>query len=80
LEVTGDILILTGDIDYLQEEGNYSHPFWGWASTNYKEVLVAIGNHELYKGYDINRLKITPSPLLIFVSLILLHWKMIAYL
>ena len=57
LEVIGDILILTGDIDYLQEEGSYSHPFWDWASTNYKQVLVVIGNHELYKSYDINRLK-----------------------
>lgn len=56
LEVVGDILILAGDIDYLQENGNYIHPFWDWASANYRQVIVVPGNHELYKGYDINRL------------------------
>lgn len=57
LEIIGDILLLAGDIDYLREDGNYVHPFWDWASTNYKQVIVVIGNHELYKGYNINRLK-----------------------
>jgi len=52
LEVAGDILILAGDINYLGE--NYSeHPFWDWASENYKQVLVCPGNHEFYKFYDI---------------------------
>lgn len=56
LEVTGDILILAGDIDYLREDNNFTHPFWDWVSAHYKQVIVVMGNHELYKGYDINKL------------------------
>ncbi len=56
LEVVGDVLVLAGDIDYLQEDSKYTHPFWDWASANYKQVIVVLGNHELYNGYDINKL------------------------
>lgn len=56
LKVTGDILLLAGDIGYLSGDGLYLHPFWDWASANYKQVIVVPGNHELYKGYDINKL------------------------
>lgn len=52
LEITGDILILAGDIDYLREDGNYAHPFWDWAAKSYMQVIVVLGNHELYQGYD----------------------------
>ncbi|MFR9670614.1 MAG: metallophosphoesterase [Rikenellaceae bacterium] len=57
LEITGDILILAGDIDYLREDGNYAHPFWDWAAKSYMQVIVVLGNHELYQGYDINALR-----------------------
>ncbi len=57
LEVVGDILLLCGDINYLREDGNYEHPFWDWASANYKQVIVVIGNHELYNSFDISHLK-----------------------
>ncbi len=56
LEVVGDLLLLAGDIGYLSDDGSYPHPFWDWASKNYKQVIVVPGNHELYKGYDINKL------------------------
>lgn len=56
LEVVADILILAGDIGCLREDGNYAHPFWDWASENYKQVIVVIGNHELYHYYDIDKL------------------------
>lgn len=52
----GDILVLAGDIMYLGDEAMKKHPFWSWASDNYKEVLAVPGNHELYKYYDINTL------------------------
>ncbi len=57
LEVTGDILILAGDIGYLGDDNYSLHPFWDWASENYKEVIIALGNHEFYKYYDIATLE-----------------------
>lgn len=48
LEVTGDILLLAGDIMYIED----IDLFWCWARDNYKHVLVVPGNHEFY-GSDI---------------------------
>ena len=48
----GDVLILAGDIAYLGQ-GFADHPFWDWASANYQQVIVALGNHEFYNHYDL---------------------------
>ena len=56
MDPIGDILILAGDIGYLGDDGLMKHPFWDWASSNFKEVIAIPGNHELYKGFDINEL------------------------
>ena len=57
LEVVGDILVHAGDIGYLGD-GNYAaHPFWDWASENYRHVLACMGNHEFYKFFDIATLE-----------------------
>ncbi|MDL2240142.1 metallophosphoesterase [Bacteroidales bacterium OttesenSCG-928-K03] len=53
LHPVGNILILAGDIGYLNDDNYCKHPFWDWASENYKQVIVAVGNHELYKYYDL---------------------------
>ena len=53
LQVTGDILILAGDIGYLGDDNYTNHPFWDWASENYQQVIACMGNHEFYKFYDI---------------------------
>lgn len=53
---SADILVLTGDIGYLDDANYKTHPFWDWASENYKQVIVIPGNHELYKFLDINEL------------------------
>lgn len=53
LRVTGDILILAGDIAYLGDDSYTNHPFWDWASENYKQVICCMGNHEFYRYYDI---------------------------
>jgi len=53
LKAVGDILVLAGDIGYLNDNNYIKHPFWDWASENYKQVIVAIGNHELYQYYDL---------------------------
>ena len=47
LQVTGDILVLAGDIGYLGDENYSKHPFWDWASENYQQVIACMGNHEL---------------------------------
>lgn len=57
LPVTGDILVLAGDTFYLGDESMMRHPFWDWASENYRQVIVCLGNHEFYKYYDLSTLK-----------------------
>lgn len=49
LEVAGDILLLAGDIMYIED----CALFWDWAGKNYKRVLAVPGNHEFY-GSDIS--------------------------
>ena len=57
LKVTGDILILAGDIAYLGDDNYSKHPFWKWASQNYSQVIACMGNHEFYKYYDLSTMK-----------------------
>ena len=53
MNVCGDILVLAGDIGYLGDDNYQTHPFWDWASKNYQQVIVALGNHEFYKFYNL---------------------------
>ena len=57
LQVSGDILILAGDIGYLGDQNYQNHPFWDWESENYQQVLVVPGNHEFYKYYDLSKME-----------------------
>lgn len=50
----GDVLILAGDTGYLGDQNFDVHPFWDWASENYRQVIVCLGNHEFYKYYDLS--------------------------
>ena len=52
----GDIAILAGDIGYLDDENYSKHPFWDWISDNFKQTFVVIGNHELYKYTDLEKI------------------------
>ena len=56
LKPVGDILILAGDIGYLKDDNYSKHPFWDWVSDNYRQVIVAVGNHELYKYSDLAKM------------------------
>ena len=56
LSVAGEVLVLAGDIGYIGDENYSRHPFWDWASENYREVIVIPGNHEFYKMFDIDKL------------------------
>lgn len=58
LEVTGDILLIAGDSAYLDlpdsgRETYKAYDFWDWASRNYKQVIVCLGNHDFYGYYDL---------------------------
>lgn len=56
LEVAGDILVLAGDVGYIGDDNYSKHPFWDWASENYRQVIVVPGNHEFYKMFDLDKL------------------------
>ncbi len=58
LDVTGDILLIAGDTAYLDlpdsgRETYKAYDFWHWASRNYKQVIVCLGNHDFYGYYDL---------------------------
>ena len=53
LDVTGEVLVLAGDICNLMGATLPCNEFWEWASANYREVLIVPGNHEYYQNYDI---------------------------
>ncbi len=53
---SADILVLAGDIGYLGDANYATHPFWDKVSAEFKQVIVVLGNHELYKFFDINEL------------------------
>ena len=57
MKVTGEILILAGDIHVINSDDCLKDPFWDWASKNYKQVIVAYGNHEFYHKYDLSTMK-----------------------
>lgn len=54
---SADILVLAGDIGYLGDDNYISHPFWNRVSEDFNQVIVVLGNHELYKFFDINELR-----------------------
>jgi predicted phosphodiesterase len=56
LEVAGEVLVLAGDIGYLGDESYRAHPFWDQVSESYEQVVVCMGNHEFYKGFDVAKL------------------------
>ena len=55
LQVTGDILVLAGDIGYLGDENYSKHPFWDWASENYRhyKIFCVNGNTGFRKEFRI---------------------------
>ena len=53
LPVTGDVLVLAGDIFYLRDKVAPLTKFWKWASESYRQVLIVPGNHEFYNYSDV---------------------------
>lgn len=56
LEVTGDILLLAGDIGCIGNDDYTAYPFWDWASEHYQRVIIVLGNHEFYRMFDLSKL------------------------
>ena len=52
LNVSGDILVLAGDIADLGTDCT-NNPFWSWCADNYEQTLIVPGNHEYYGGFDL---------------------------
>ncbi|MDR1780190.1 MAG: metallophosphoesterase [Tannerella sp.] len=52
LKPVGDVLVLAGDTGYLTEYELYAD-FWDYCAANFRETVIAIGNHELYTYYDL---------------------------
>lgn len=53
MDAIGDILVFAGGIGYLGDNNYSEHPFRDRASEKYKQVIIALGNLEFYKFYDI---------------------------
>lgn len=57
LRAAGDILLICGDVGYIGDEQLKKHPFWDWASENFKDVIIIPGNHDLYCNFNLNALE-----------------------
>lgn len=56
IQPIGDVLVLSGDIGYLNHESYSTNRFWDWASDHFDKVLVIPNNHEFYSGYDLSNM------------------------
>lgn len=54
MEVTSDVLILTGDIAYLKDPHMEKFQFFDWASEHFRQTLIVPGNHEYYGGCEMD--------------------------
>jgi Calcineurin-like phosphoesterase len=49
----GEVLLLAGDIQYLDKRG-FADPFFDYVSANYEQVFWVPGNHEFYGEADLS--------------------------
>ena len=45
----GDVLLLAGDIGYLERRRIEQNPFFDWCSRHFREAVIVPGNHEYYR-------------------------------
>ena len=57
LTPVGDILLLAGDIGYLDDDSYHVHPIWDWISGNFRQTFIVPGNHEFYKSGDVGEIQ-----------------------
>ena len=56
LNAVGDVLVIAGDIGYLNDRTIPNLRLWKWMSDNFRQVLMVAGNHEFYNNGDITAL------------------------
>ena len=56
LQPIADVLLLAGDIGYLNDDSYSTHPFWDWVSDHFGQTHIVVGNHELYKYFDLGKM------------------------
>lgn len=49
LEPKGNILLLAGDVIYLENRRMEKDPFFDWCSSHFMETIIVPGNHEYYR-------------------------------
>ena len=49
LKPVGNILLLAGDVIYLENRRMEQNQFFDWCSRNYEETIIVPGNHEYYR-------------------------------
>lgn len=49
LSGNGDILLLAGDIGYLERRRSEQNPFFDWCARHFRETVIVPGNHEYYQ-------------------------------
>ena len=49
LATRGDVLLLAGDIGYLERRRLEQNPFFDWCSHHFRETVIVPGNHEYYQ-------------------------------
>lgn len=50
MPLVGDVLLLAGDIIYLEDPNMESDPFFDWCADNFEQTVIVPGNHEYYMG------------------------------
>ena len=53
LEVSGDILVLAGDIHVFRGRAWERHPFFDWCAEHYLQTYIIPCNHEYYDGVEL---------------------------
>ena len=53
LSVSGEVLVLAGDVMLFGENRLTRHPFFDWCADNFRETYIIPGNHEYYNGTEL---------------------------
>ena len=53
LQPSADILVLAGDIAYMERKKKMCNAYFDWLSEHFRQVYVVPGNHEYYSGIEL---------------------------
>ncbi|MBP5398223.1 MAG: metallophosphoesterase [Bacteroidales bacterium] len=55
LRPSADILVLAGDIEYLERSKKMGNAYFDWLNEHFRQVYIVPGNHEYYSGIELSR-------------------------